>query len=82
MRDFTPSSSVSEDGGWFFGVFDGHGKEGDLCAQFVKDKLPGFIVEELKKVKGEVRRSEADVHNARTHARTQGRQGSLLLTNY
>ncbi|GMI11747.1 hypothetical protein TrRE_jg13440, partial [Triparma retinervis] len=27
------------DGSWFFGVFDGHGKEGDLCAQFAKRNL-------------------------------------------
>jgi len=33
VRDFL------SDGSWFFGVFDGHGKEGDLCAQYAKRNL-------------------------------------------
>lgn len=31
-----------------FTVFDGHGKEGDLCALFCKDTLPGLLTKDLR----------------------------------
>ncbi|CAM9116929.1 unnamed protein product [Ectocarpus sp. 12 AP-2014] len=31
-----------------FTVYDGHGKEGDLCAAFCKDTLPGVLSQELR----------------------------------
>jgi len=34
----------------FFGVFDGHGKTGDLCAIFARDHMPGKLVEQIQKV--------------------------------
>ena len=33
-----------------FGVFDGHGKEGDICSQFVRDNLPQQLVKHISKV--------------------------------
>ena len=29
-------------------MYDGHGKEGDLCAVFCKETLPGVLSKELK----------------------------------
>lgn len=29
-------------------MYDGHGKEGDLCAAFCKDTLPGVLSQELR----------------------------------
>ena len=37
------SRDFLEEGTWFFGVFDGHGKEGHLAAQYVKNNLPSAI---------------------------------------
>lgn len=31
-----------------FTVYDGHGKEGDLCALFCRDTLPGVLHQELR----------------------------------
>lgn len=31
-----------------FTVYDGHGKEGDLCAVFCKDTLPGVLSRDLR----------------------------------
>lgn len=31
-----------------FTVYDGHGKEGDLCAVFCRDTLPGVLSKELR----------------------------------
>lgn len=31
-----------------FTVYDGHGKEGDLCALFCRDTLPGLLTKELR----------------------------------
>ena len=33
----------------FFGVFDGHGKTGDLCSQFARDNIPPMLAKELGK---------------------------------
>jgi len=41
------------EGNWFFGVFDGHGKEGDVCAQYVKKGLPETLGGELVKYSNE-----------------------------
>lgn len=38
----------------FFGVFDGHGNDGDKCAQFVRDNLPKILAEGIAKARGEV----------------------------
>lgn len=38
----------------FFGVFDGHGKDGDGCAQFAKKELPIQLEAELRKAREEV----------------------------
>ena len=35
----------------FFGVFDGHGKEGEKCSQYVRDTLPPLLATDI----GEVR---------------------------
>ena len=37
----------------FFGVFDGHGNDGDKCAQFVRDNLPKILAEDIAKAAGE-----------------------------
>lgn len=33
-----------------FGVFDGHGKTGDICSQFARDKIPPALAKELGKM--------------------------------
>ena len=35
----------------FFAVYDGHGRDGDLCAQFGRDKMPGYLAKHLNKAK-------------------------------
>ena len=34
----------------FFAVYDGHGKTGDHCAMFTRDKMPDMFVNQLVKV--------------------------------
>jgi len=35
------------EGDGLFSVFDGHGKEGDICSQFVRDRLPEQIAKDV-----------------------------------
>ena len=35
----------------FFAVYDGHGRDGDLCAQFARDKMPGYLTKNINKFK-------------------------------
>ena len=58
VRDFL------SDGSWFFGVFDGHGKEGDLCAQYAKRNLGNYIGRGCrgKTEKGEIERAMTTAH--------------------
>jgi serine/threonine protein phosphatase PrpC/CRP-like cAMP-binding protein len=54
----TPDSNDS-----FFAVYDGHGRDGDLCAQFARDKLPGFLLKSINKLKeqeAKIRQSELE----------------------
>jgi serine/threonine protein phosphatase PrpC/CRP-like cAMP-binding protein len=44
----------------FFAVYDGHGRDGDLCAQFGRDKMPGYLAKHLNKAK----EREARTHRA------------------
>ena len=39
--------------GAFFGVFDGHGAQGDLCAQYARDKVQSLLAEYRNAAKGE-----------------------------
>lgn len=36
----------------FFGVFDGHGKAGTECSQFIKNELPRVLLNVMEKRKG------------------------------
>lgn len=46
----------------FFAVYDGHGRDGDLCAQFARDKLPGFLAKNINQAKEvEARKHRADL---------------------
>jgi serine/threonine protein phosphatase PrpC/CRP-like cAMP-binding protein len=42
-----------------FAVYDGHGRDGDLCAQFARDKLPGQLAKHVTRVK----EKEARLHS-------------------
>jgi len=35
----------------FFGVYDGHGRDGDKCAQFVRDHLPSLLAKSMDKAR-------------------------------
>ena len=35
----------------FFGIFDGHGRDGDKCAQFVRDNLPTLVAKGTNKAR-------------------------------
>jgi hypothetical protein len=37
----------------FFGVYDGHGRDGDLCAQFARDNMPKCLARNINKMKQE-----------------------------
>jgi len=39
-----------------FGVYDGHGRDGDKCAQFSRDHLPSLMARHIIKAKNEARR--------------------------
>ena len=43
----------------FFAVYDGHGRDGDLCSQFARDKTPGFLAKHVNRAK------EKDARNHR-----------------
>jgi len=42
---------VGESTDAFFGVYDGHGRDGDGCSQFVRDQLPGMVAKAINRVK-------------------------------
>ncbi|KAL7498594.1 hypothetical protein ACHAWT_010129 [Skeletonema menzelii] len=45
----------------FFGVYDGHGRDGDKCAHFVRDQLPPLTASAVKKeLENEMKRSNLD----------------------
>lgn len=35
----------------FFAVYDGHGRDGDLCAQFARDRLTGYLAKHINRLK-------------------------------
>ena len=35
----------------FFAVYDGHGRDGDLCSQFARDKMNGYLAKNISKFK-------------------------------
>jgi serine/threonine protein phosphatase PrpC/CRP-like cAMP-binding protein len=37
----------------FFAVYDGHGRDGDLCAQFARDRMPGFLARNIDRIKNQ-----------------------------
>ncbi|OEU16500.1 protein serine/threonine phosphatase 2C [Fragilariopsis cylindrus CCMP1102] len=39
----------SNDG--FFAVYDGHGRDGDLCSQFARDEMPKYLAKHINKMK-------------------------------
>ena len=39
----------SNDG--FFAVYDGHGRDGDRCSQFARDKMPEYLAKNINKMK-------------------------------
>mmetsp|Transcript_12280 Transcript_12280/g.26206 ORF Transcript_12280/g.26206 Transcript_12280/m.26206 type:complete len:765 (-) Transcript_12280:235-2529(-) len=47
--NFADSSSDA-----FFAVFDGHGRDGDKCAQFAKDNLPGLLSKSVNIARGKI----------------------------
>ncbi|GMH71360.1 hypothetical protein TrLO_g3867 [Triparma laevis f. longispina] len=51
---FTIVRDFHKEGGWLFGVFDGHGGRGDEASNYVKDELPGCLIKELNKIQGKL----------------------------
>lgn len=49
----------------FFGVFDGHGRDGDKCAQFVRDHLPTILAKAIDK--GREQNSSQELNKEITH---------------
>mmetsp|Transcript_18113 Transcript_18113/g.44755 ORF Transcript_18113/g.44755 Transcript_18113/m.44755 type:complete len:764 (-) Transcript_18113:876-3167(-) len=46
----------------FFAVYDGHGRDGDLCAQFARDKMCGHLAKHIKKAKDrELKSNKAEI---------------------
>jgi serine/threonine protein phosphatase PrpC/CRP-like cAMP-binding protein len=45
----------------FFGIYDGHGRDGDRCAQFARDKLPELLEKFVMRSKSK----ESKLHQAR-----------------
>ena len=56
-----------------FAVYDGHGRDGDLCSQFARDKLPGYLAKNLKKAK----QKESRNHQNRLQRMAEKRGGDF-----
>eukprot|EP00339_Tiarina_fusa_P012953 CAMPEP_0117002996 /NCGR_PEP_ID=MMETSP0472-20121206/4464_1 /TAXON_ID=693140 ORGANISM="Tiarina fusus, Strain LIS" /NCGR_SAMPLE_ID=MMETSP0472 /ASSEMBLY_ACC=CAM_ASM_000603 /LENGTH=748 /DNA_ID=CAMNT_0004703499 /DNA_START=143 /DNA_END=2389 /DNA_ORIENTATION=- len=61
----------------FFAVYDGHGRDGDLCAQFGRDKMPGYLAKHLNKAKEKEARSHK-TELERMESKTPDRFGDPL----
>lgn len=44
----------------FFAVYDGHGRDGDLCAQFARDKMCGYLAKHIRKAKEREAKAKKD----------------------
>merc|ERR1712238_34442 len=47
----TECFGTSESNDAFFAVYDGHGRDGDLCSQFARDKMPEYLAKNFNKMK-------------------------------
>lgn len=47
----TERFGTSESNDAFFAVYDGHGRDGDLCSQFARDRMPDYLVKNINKMK-------------------------------
>jgi len=47
----TERFGTSESNDAFFAVYDGHGRDGDLCSQFARDKMPEYLAKHFNKMK-------------------------------
>lgn len=54
-----------EESDTLFAVYDGHGRHGDLCAQFARDNLPQLISKFSEKIKKETRQIDGDSINVK-----------------
>lgn len=58
------------------GVYDGHGRDGDRCAQFARDKLPELVEKFVMRSKSK----EAKLHQARANGTAPDSEKTLELT--
>ena len=72
----SPNRQASTSDG-FYGVFDGHGKDGDGCAQFAKRELPKHLEAELTKLKADVNKQNGP--NTPTHELSKDQIQQALL---
>lgn len=56
-----------------FAVYDGHGKDGDLCAQFARDRMPDHLKKHLNKYK----EKEAQKHAQELERLTKRKTGDV-----
>jgi serine/threonine protein phosphatase PrpC/CRP-like cAMP-binding protein len=56
-----------------FAVYDGHGKDGDLCAQFARDRMPSHLMKHLQKMK----EKEARIHAQELDRLTKRKTGDI-----
>jgi len=56
-----------------FAVYDGHGKDGDLCAQFARDQMSSHLSKHLNKMK----EKEARVHAQELEQLTKRKSGNI-----
>jgi serine/threonine protein phosphatase PrpC/CRP-like cAMP-binding protein len=56
-----------------FAVYDGHGKDGDLCAQFARDRMPSHLTKHLQKMK----EKEARIHAQELDRLTKRKTGDI-----
>jgi serine/threonine protein phosphatase PrpC/CRP-like cAMP-binding protein len=57
----------------FFAVYDGHGNNGDLCAQFARDRMPNHMMKHLNKLK----EKEARIHALELDKLTKRKNGDV-----
>lgn len=62
----TESFGARDSNDSFFAVYDGHGRDGDLCAQFARDKMPGYLAKHINRVK----ERETKIHSAKLQGMT------------
>lgn len=71
-------SLADEESDAMFAVYDGHGRHGDICAQYARDRLPVLISNYSKKMKKKALSRSNNHHGSKTNINNSGAQRCSL----